>query len=58
MNGILRRVLSEDEGVTAIEYGLIGALVGVAIVAALMILSPVVGGMFGYVANEVSNHVP
>ena len=58
MKAILKRLLSEDEGITAIEYGLIGALVGVAIVAALMILSPVVGSMFGYVANTVNNQAP
>ena len=54
----VNRLLTEDEGVTAIEYGLIGLLVGVAIVAALMILGPAVGNMFDYVAGAVNNHAP
>ena len=40
------RFLREEEGATAIEYGLIAALVSVAIVAALLLLGPQLAGVF------------
>ena len=43
---MLLRFLREEEGATAIEYGLIAALVSVAIVAALLALGPQLRGVF------------
>ena len=51
----LRTLLVEENGPTAIEYGLIAALVAVAIIAALIILGGALGNIFGYVGNTVNN---
>jgi pilus assembly protein Flp/PilA len=51
----LRALLVEESGPTAIEYGLIAALVAVAIIAALILLGGALGNIFGYVGNTVNN---
>ena len=45
----------EESGPTAIEYGLIAALVAVAIIAALTLLGGALSNIFGYVGNTVNN---
>lgn len=45
----VRTFFADDSGVTAIEYGLIAALVGVAIVAAVKAL----GGQLGTTFNDI-----
>jgi len=42
-------------GLTAIEYGLIAALLAVLIVAALILLGGALGNIFGYTGNTVNN---
>ncbi len=49
----LRRLCRDDRGATAIEYGLIVALIGVAIMAALGNLGGGVGGMWTKLNNAV-----
>ena len=49
----IRRFLSEEEGVTLIEYGLIAALVAVALVTALTALSGKLQSTFNYVAGQL-----
>jgi pilus assembly protein Flp/PilA len=51
----LRALVQEESGPTAIEYGLIAALVAVAIIAALILLGGALGNIFGYVGNTVNN---
>ncbi len=43
-------------GVTSIEYGLLAALVAVAIVSAVALLGANLAGVFGTVADKVSPH--
>lgn len=49
--------LKDEEGVTAIEYGLIAALVAVAIIAGLEILGPGLGTMFTAIGTKVAGVV-
>ena len=51
MNSILSHFATEESGVTAIEYGLIAALISVVIVAALT----AVGGSLNTTFNSVNN---
>ena len=52
---ILRKLGANQRGATAIEYGLIAALIAVAIIGALEGLGGGVGGMWGKLANIVDN---
>jgi pilus assembly protein Flp/PilA len=51
----LRAFASEDEGATAIEYGLIAALVAVGCIAAFGLFGSSVMGLFNYVEDNTSN---
>jgi pilus assembly protein Flp/PilA len=51
----LRRLRRDKRGATAIEYGLIVALIGVAIMGALGNLGGGVGGMWTKLNNAVQN---
>ena len=57
MLAAFRKFLAEESGATAIEYGLIAALVSVAAVAALGNLGQSLSTMFGTVSNELDNAV-
>jgi pilus assembly protein Flp/PilA len=54
---ILRRLRRNNRGATAIEYGLIVALIGVAIMGALSNLGGGVGGMWGKLNNTVQTNM-
>ncbi|MGE3622718.1 MAG: Flp family type IVb pilin [Bdellovibrionales bacterium] len=43
----------DEDGATAIEYGLIASLIAVAIVAVLITLGPVLSGVFQTVQNNL-----
>ncbi len=47
--------IRDESGATAIEYGLIAALVSVAAIGALGTMGNELGNMFGFVANELSD---
>ena len=53
----LRRLCRDNRGATAIEYGLIVALIGVAIMGALSNLGGGVGGMWGKLNNTVQTNM-
>lgn len=53
MNTTLCSFFKDESGATAIEYGLIAALVSVAAIAALGSLGGSLGTMFNSVANEL-----
>jgi len=53
MRRLIRRSLSEDSGATAIEYGLLAALIAVAIIAAITL----VGTQIQNTLNEVSSNL-
>ena len=50
----LMRFLKDEEGVTAIEYGLIAALIAVAIIAALTTAGDALQRIFGRVSTELN----
>jgi pilus assembly protein Flp/PilA len=47
------RLLKQEEGATAIEYGLIASLIAVAIVGVLVTLGPALKGVFTTVQNNL-----
>jgi pilus assembly protein Flp/PilA len=51
----LRRLRSDKRGATAIEYGLIAALIVIAMMGGLTALGGGAGGMWGKLSNTVSN---
>ena len=53
----LREILKDDSGATAIEYGLIAALVSVAAITALGLMGTSLTTMFTNVANILSTAV-
>jgi pilus assembly protein Flp/PilA len=53
-----RAAASDDRGATAVEYGLMVALIAVVIIAAVMALGDNVSAMFGGVADEVQGTTP
>lgn len=57
MMNAIKSFLQDDSGATAIEYGLIAALVSVAAIAALGSLGNSLGTMFNSVANELGDAV-
>jgi pilus assembly protein Flp/PilA len=50
----LRRLLSAKRGATAIEYGLIAALIAVACIGAMRMLGGGSGGMWTIIAERVT----
>jgi len=50
---MLKRFLQEEDGATAIEYGLIAGLVAVAIITALSLLGTSLDNLFSDVATQV-----
>jgi pilus assembly protein Flp/PilA len=51
----LRRLRESELGATAIEYGLIAALIVIAMIGGLQTLGGGAGGMWGRILNNVSN---
>jgi pilus assembly protein Flp/PilA len=49
----VKQFLSEEEGVTAIEYGLIAALIAVAIITATQLVGTNLGTLFTNVATRL-----
>jgi pilus assembly protein Flp/PilA len=49
---------SNDEGATAVEYGLMVALIAVVIIGAVMALGDNISAMFNGVSDEVSTVTP
>ncbi len=51
----MRRLRSDKRGATAIEYGLIAALIAVAIISSLSTLGGGSNGMWGKLDSKLSN---
>ncbi len=49
----LLRFLKDEDGVTAIEYGLIAALIAIVIVVAVTLVGVSLNGLFTTVASEL-----
>ena len=54
MKTFISRFLEDESGATAIEYGLIAAIVGVGIIASLGTLQNALSGMFGNVSSNLN----
>jgi pilus assembly protein Flp/PilA len=48
-----RRFLRDEEGVTAIEYGLIAALIAVVIIGSVRLVGTSLGGVFADIAEAL-----
>ncbi len=57
MFGNIMKLLKDESGATAIEYGLIAALVSVAAIAALTAMGTSLETMFNRVSGELENAV-
>lgn len=55
---LFRNLLADNEGATAIEYGLIAALVAVAAIAAMSQLGTSLSNTFSGVATSMDNSLP
>ena len=55
MTTIVRKFFDDESGATAIEYGLIAALIAVAIIAALQTLGGQLGGIFNMITDELAD---
>lgn len=51
---MINHLIQDESGATAIEYGLIAALVSVAIIAALTLLGGNLSALFEEIANTVA----
>jgi pilus assembly protein Flp/PilA len=49
------RFLKDESGATAIEYGLIAAIISVAIIAALQLVGGELGNVFNFIGEELKN---
>jgi pilus assembly protein Flp/PilA len=54
MKALIQRFKADEDGATAIEYGLIAALIAVAIIAAVRTLGTSLSGTFTSVNDEIS----
>ena len=55
MNSVVARFAKDQSGATAIEYGLIAALIAVAIITALQSVAGGLGTMFGSVNGKLNS---
>lgn len=56
-NLYIKRLLRDDRGATAVEYGLIVTLIVIAMMAALQNVANETNGLWATVSNEVSEHM-
>ena len=54
MTKFVQRFARDDDGVTAIEYGLLAALIAVAIIVGAGLLGTNLGGLFDKIATKVA----
>ncbi len=50
----IRKLAADVSGATAIEYGLIAALVGVVLIGALTLLGPELSNLFNNITNALN----
>lgn len=55
MKALIQRFKKDEDGATAIEYGLIAALIAVAIIAAVRTLGTTLSGTFTSVSTEMNS---
>lgn len=52
----LRRLLSDERGATAIEYGLLCALIALVVIGAMTTLFSNIGGNFNKISSNLQSH--
>jgi pilus assembly protein Flp/PilA len=57
MNQLIKQFVKEEDGVTAIEYGLIAALIAVVIIVAVTAVGTNLNLVFGKVSESLANAV-
>ncbi|AKR57872.1 hypothetical protein GCM10011321_33000 [Youhaiella tibetensis] len=55
---IIAKFAKDESGATAIEYGLIAALIAVAIIAAATLLGGQLGTTFNYIKDQLAGATP
>jgi len=50
---LLQRLIGDNDGVTAIEYGLIAALIAIAAIAAFTAVGTSLSSTFSYIATQL-----
>lgn len=55
MSKFVTRFLKDESGATAIEYGLIAALIAVVLITAMTTLSGKISGLFGKIGDGLDN---
>ena len=55
MNKLIRKFRRDDSGVTAIEYGLIAALIAIVLITALTLIGTSLSDKFNLVATAISS---
>ena len=50
---LLKRLFQEEEGVTLIEYGLIAALIAIAVIATLRLVGTTLDGLFQQIQSAL-----
>ena len=56
IRGFLHKLRANQRGATAIEYGLLAALIAVAAIGGMQTLGGGVGGMWGRINTEFQSH--
>ncbi len=54
----VQKMLKDESGATAIEYGLIAALIGAALIGALSTLSGEISTLFGDIGDAIRDGAP
>ena len=54
MRSLVQTYLRDESGATAVEYGLIAALVSVAAIAAMTLLGQNLSAIFNYIAGKLT----
>jgi pilus assembly protein Flp/PilA len=57
MKQLLKKLAIDDSGQDLIEYALVAALIGIAAVSAMRVLSNTIGNTFNSVGNSLTNAV-
>ena len=55
---LLKRLFSEEEGVTLIEYALIAALIAIVAIVALTLVGTNLDALFSYIGTTIEEVIP
>ncbi len=58
MNPLFMKFIRDEKGQTMVEYGLLIALISIAVIAVLVLLGPRIAGFFESVDNQLASSTP